>query len=488
MKHIKSIFRALFHSDGKRMTKKGSYSVGITVVVIALIVVINLIVGEIPSQYTQLDMSTQKLYTISDETKEYLDTLEEDIDIYFITQQSNEDDNVKKILERYEDLSDHITVTQKDPVVNPNFVTQYTDSTVSENSIIVVSENRSKVINYSDMYETSVDYTTYSTQTTGFDAEGQITSAIQYVISDNLPVLYTLEGHGEAEISDSISSAIAKLNIEVKSLNLLTEGEIPEDISCLMILSPTSDLSSDEASQITSYLEDGGNAVIFTDYTGETFENLESILQNYGMETGEGIIMEGDTSHFAAQTPYYLVPDLGSESEITSTLADSNTYILMPAAQPINTTEDVRDTITLTSLLTTSEDAYAKLDVQNMTSYEKEDGDVDGPFTIGMLSTENNDDKTTNVAYFSSSSLLNDSVDEMVSGGNTKLFTNVLSNLCTSEEDTGTALSIPIKSLETQTLSLTAFDAYFWMIVTIIIIPAACLLFGLIIWMRRRKR
>ena len=39
-------------------------------VFIVIVVVINMIVGAIPSKYSQLDVSSSKLYTIGDETKE----------------------------------------------------------------------------------------------------------------------------------------------------------------------------------------------------------------------------------------------------------------------------------------------------------------------------------------------------------------------------------------------------------------------------------
>lgn len=44
-----------------------------------------------------------------------------------------------------------------------------------------------------------MDYSTYS-YSYSFDGEGLITSAIAYVVSDDLPQLYVLEGHGEAEL------------------------------------------------------------------------------------------------------------------------------------------------------------------------------------------------------------------------------------------------------------------------------------------------
>ena len=114
----------------------------------------------------------------------------------------------------------------KDPALYPNFASQYTDEKVTSNSIIVVGDKRSKVINYSDIYETSVDYNTYSTQVTGFDGEGQITSAVSYVTSEELPVMYVLGGHDEASVSTTMKSAIEKENIEIKDLNLVSQESV----------------------------------------------------------------------------------------------------------------------------------------------------------------------------------------------------------------------------------------------------------------------
>ena len=82
---------------------------------------------------------------------------------------------VSKLLKKYEEASDHIKVETKDPVVNPKFTSEYTDEEVSSNSLIVVCEDRSKVVDYNNIYESSIDYNTYSYTTSGFDGEGQIT-------------------------------------------------------------------------------------------------------------------------------------------------------------------------------------------------------------------------------------------------------------------------------------------------------------------------
>ena len=206
-------------SIDKKSLKNGSYSMGITAIVIAVLVVINLIVGQIPEKYTQVDVSTQKLYTISDTTVKYLKDMNTDVTIYHIVQSGKEDSVLEKMLTRYEEESKHIKVEKKDPVLYPNFTSQYTSDDVADNSLIVVAGEKSKVISYSDLYETEMDYTTYQTNTTGFDGEGQIDSAISYVTSENLPVIYTLEGHEELELNSSLTDSRAEYRLLLRQDN-----------------------------------------------------------------------------------------------------------------------------------------------------------------------------------------------------------------------------------------------------------------------------
>ena len=331
-------------SIDKKSLKNGSYSMGITAIVIAVLVVINLIVGQIPEKYTQVDVSTQKLYTISDTTVKYLKDMNTDVTIYHIVQSGKEDSVLEKMLTRYEEESKHIKVEKKDPVLYPNFTSQYTSDDVADNSLIVVAGEKSKVISYSDLYETEMDYTTYQTNTTGFDGEGQIDSAISYVTSENLPVIYTLEGHEELELNSSLTDSLQKANYDVQSLNLLTQDAVPEDTGCLLIAAPQKDLSEEETQKIITYMEAGGKVMIFTEYTGTDMPNLKSVLENYGVTTGDGVIMEGDTGHYIMQRPYYIVPTIDS-SDITSDIKSNNRYVLAPISQPVKTLSDYRDTL-----------------------------------------------------------------------------------------------------------------------------------------------
>ena len=482
--HNKFDKKKLIGTISKKHIKNGSYTMVMSVIFIAVVIVINMIVSTIPSKYSEIDISSQKLYSIGDETKEMLKNLEKDVTIYQIAQSGSEDENIANLLKKYEDESKHIKVEQKDPVVNPKFVSQYTSDDLSANSLIVVCGDRNKVIDYNNMYETSVDYQTYSSQTTGFDGEGQITSAIGYVTSENLPVLYTVEGHGEKDMDSSIKEDIEKANMDIKSLNLLTEGSVPDDADCLFIDSPSTDFSSDEKDAIIEYLENGGKAMIFSDYTTEDMPNFDAILENYGVQRTEGVVFEGDNQHYAMQMPYYLVPTINS-TDASSETASAGYYVLAPYAQGIKQLDDVRDTVKIESILTTSDQAYSKTDL-NSNTIEKEDGDVEGPFDLGVSITESlDDDKETQIVYYSTSNLMDSQTNQMVSGGNEKLIMESLKWMTDTEESA--SVSIPSKSLEVSYLTITDYDAAFWKICTIALIPGIFLVIGFVVWIKRRK-
>lgn len=475
-------------NQNKKILRHGSYSIGVTAVVIAIVVVLNLVVQELPTSFREIDLSSEKLYTIGDQTKEVLDNLDKDVELYFIAQDGTESSDIQRLLERYEERSEHVTVEQRDPAVYPTFTQQYTSDSVSNNSVIVVCGDKSQVVSYSDMYETSINYQTYSQETTAFDGEGQLTSAINYVISEDMPVLYTLEGHDEVSMGTTMTETIQKANIEIQSLNLLTQESVPEDASCLLIFAPATDLSEDEANKIIEYLESGGKALILSDYTGEEMPNFQSVLENYGVRTVDGIVMEGDTEHYISQNPYYLLPDIES-NDATSGLSSGSRYVLLALAQGIETMDNVRDSLNVQSILTTSDSAYSKTDLENMQTMEKESSDIDGPFNLGVAITEEvSDDAKTQIVYIASSSIFDDTINSYVSGGNYELLTSVLSWLCQTDQDGTNTISIASKSLDTSTLTISAADVSFWSIVVTAVIPVCVLLIGFGIWMKRRKQ
>ncbi len=475
----------------------GSYSVGWTAAVLAIVIVVNLTAAELPAGWTSIDMTENQYYTLSDQSREVLNGLTEDVTIYMLTEDGTSDGMTESLLEQYESSSSHIHVEERDLVQYPTFASNYTTETLSAGSLIVEMGDRSRVIPYSDLYEYSYSY--YSSYASAFDGEGQITSAISYVSSEDIPKLYALEGHRESELSDTLTDQIEKENLEVESLNLVSAGSVPEDAAAVIIHSPQTDLSQEEAQMLLEYLQNGGNAFITSLYTGEEMPNFNSVLEYYGVTVMDGIVIEGDSDHYYPQNQIYLLPEIQSTS-LTSSLVSDNRLVLMPISQAVESLGSVRDTVEITSLLQTSDSSYNKADALNMTTAEKEDGDAEGPFDVGVLITETvegadgetdtsgeeaaEDENETRIVYFGSGYLLEEQMDSAVSGGNYELVMNCLSSLADHE----TTVAIPAKSLEVTYLTLTAANVNMFSILLTAALPVAFLAAGGVIWYRRRRR
>ena len=473
----KADFLNISSDKGQIAFKGGSYSLVITAVVLAILIVINIFASVLPVNLTKYDISSTKLYSITSNTKVVVNSLQKDVTIYWIVQADMEDDIIENLLAKYDSLSDHIEVVKKNPDVFPTFTQQYTSATVPNNSLIVECGEKNRYISYNEIYLQDVDMYSYS-YTTSFDGEGAITSAIDYVVSEDFPQLYVLEGHGESELPATFADQVEKENIEVSTLSLLTVYEIPEDADCLMIYSPTSDISDAEADMLSSYISSGGKLLVVAGPSeDDALENLYGILTPYGVEANEGIVVESDRSSYF-QYPYILLPEMQS-SAITDSLIEANYYSLMPIARGLSVTgESSKGTVT--ELLTTTNASFSKIAGFEITSYEKEDDDIDGPFAVAVSIEDNSGGQ---IVWFSSSDFLADVYNAYSSGANADLGMNSLAGLIGETE----AMAIRSKSLNYNYLTISEATASLLKTAMIGIFPLTYLVIGIVVVMRRRR-
>ncbi|WP_455717275.1 GldG family protein [Anaerosporobacter sp.] len=469
-----------------RKFKQGAYSSLITTIVVVVILIANMIVSELD---LKVDVSSEKLYTLTDATKDFVKDVDHDITIYYIAESGNEVTMIKRIVDKYNNLSDNVKVVTKDPVLYPKFTSQYVDASteVADNSIIVVDETngRSKYIPYSDMLIQSMDYYSYSTTVTGIDVEGQITSAIQYVVSEDLPTMYAVQGHGEAEISTTLASYLTKQNVNQETLNTLSAESIPEDCSFLLLNGPVYDYTDDETEMIMDYLKNGGKAIILPNYmvSTEDMPNFNSILNYYGVSLVDSYVIEGDSNYHMSQMPTYLIPEISSH-DITNDVKSDKKPVVVPATKGIEIMADVRSTLTIEELLNTSDKAYAKTDI-NSQVYDQEDTDVAGPFSLGVAITETIDDVETKVVVYASNYLLDESMISYAQLGNTDLILSTINWMADVSVET---LAIPTKTFDDSYVTLSSAQSNSWSVFVILIIPGAFILTGVVVWLRRRKR
>lgn len=314
-----------------RAVRVGGYSVAAAAIVIAIIVAANALVRALPAQWTQFDTTSSQLFSISDQTESVEGSLETPVTIHWIVQSGQEDATLETLLERYQALSENLTVEKVDPVVSPTFLEQYNVGSVYNNSLIVESEARYRYVDYYDIYE--YDYTNY--YTTGsvdmnFAGEGAITSAVSYVVNDDLPKVYTLTGHGEGSLSSDFQSAAEQDNVEFEELSLLSAETVPEDADCVLILAPQSDISDVELTALQAYLDGGGRLLLITDppQEGAELTNLETLMAGYGVHAVDGIVVEEDQANYAMGLPYTVTREVSTVTDEEGEESQEVAYLL----------------------------------------------------------------------------------------------------------------------------------------------------------------
>lgn len=464
-------------SVSAKKIRRGVFNSSFVVIGLAIVVAVNVFANELPEKAKSVDLTSQNLYTLTDESVNLVKNLKQDVTLYVLSSEKSADDTVARTLSNYEDVSSHIKVEYIDPAVSPNFYASYTDTAPSDGSIIVVCGNTSKVVSSSDLYQYDIDYSTYTQTKSAYDGEGQLTSAISYVTSEDLPKVYTITGHGETALDDTFKSALEKMNISVEDLTLLQEEAIPEDAAAVIINGPTSDFSADDATKISTYLAGGGKLIVTTAYNKtEDTPNFDGILSAYDIQVTNGLVMDSDSSHYY-QYPFYLLPDVASA---TQTSKVSN-YVFMPYAQALTNAGVHTDTITWTDLLTTSDNAYVKADISNITTFEKKSGDQSGKFTLAANVTDSK--SGADITVVASVLAFSNDADSIVSGQNLALFKGIASTFASSDS----AVSIDAKPYTYTTLSVNQSVAIMSETLLVMVLPVALIVIGIVIWYRRRR-
>ena len=468
----------IFTTENKIAMHGGSYSVIITAVVLAILVLVNVLAGILPKSLTKLDISSSRLYSITSNTKTVVNNLKEDVTIYWVVQAGEEDDIIENLLGKYESLSDHIKVIKKNPDIYPSFTEKYSDEPVQNNSIIVECGDKNRFIGPQDIYLQEKDMSTYS-YNNSFDGEGAITSAIDYVVSDDEPQVYVLEGHGELELPSKFKDQIEKANIKLNNLSLLNTDSIPEDADMILIYAPQNDISEVEADILKDYVNNGGKMFVSAGpVIDEPLENLYSIMKSYGISTTDGIVVEADRANFAFKQPHAILAKM-EPSEITQSLIDENYFPIMPLSQGFTVTDEAAEGSVI-PILSSSADSYSKVDGYELETYEKEENDKDGPFVLALEVDASNEGK---IIWFNSSFFLDDTYNSYSSGANVNLAMNSMYSMI-GEND---AMTIRSKSLNYDYLTISDSAASVLKVLMIGVFPSVYLGTGIVITLKRRR-
>lgn len=444
--------------------KNGSYAAIITIAAIAIIILINRFFAALPDSSKQIDLSAGHIYEIGETTDKVLSGLDKDIDIVVIAESGTVDTRISKFIQLYADASDKIHVTTIDPVVYPSVLTKYN---TSAGTIVVKCDDTDKqtTISFDDIIVYDEYYYYYYNEyyETEFDGEGLITSAIDYAANENDNIVYVMEGHGETSLNTTITNLLSKSNFETSSINLLTEGGIPDDCELLISYAPQKDFSKDEYDLLTDYLAGGGNLMIIAGTASSDTPNIEALLNANGLKRVDGLI--ADTTRFYMSNPYIFFPVYGSHAITNSLSGDSN--ILLYNAYGMEEIETSDENLTVTPFLTTSAGGIAVTEESQLT----------GTYIIGAVA-----ENTGKLTVITCPELINEQIlTNYTNLDNRQLFMNAVTNNYEDVEN----ISIPAVSLEVT--YNTPSNGGMWSLLFIFIIPALIIINGFVKWFLRRK-
>ena len=468
----------------KRTLKYGTNAAIITAAVIVLAIMLNLIIGMLD---LRLDLTPNKLFSLSETTVDILNELDKDVEIIGLFDDGSvPSDRVYKqvtdLLSLY-DKYPRVTVRYVDPDRNPGIINQLDPDgslDLGKTDFVVRStvngvEKKKKLEDY-DLFEVKFSQYSFSQYT---NAEQGFTGAIKYVTSEYTPVVYFTEGHDEYDVNyyyAKLKSYLERNNFLVKTINLMTVDKMPDDAELVIIASPKKDFSYAERDVLDNYFYNGGKAIFMFDYleNDPSFDQLNDLLGKFNLAINYDKVKETDESRHLAQDPYTLVVDVKSNSIVPRAF---NT--LLKNSRSLTILKNVKDYITTTSLITTSPTAVGEM--VNKSRGE----DLTGPLDIAVAVEYKGGQKPSKIIAMGNSTFVNDSANQVYGAfysTNFEFFLQAMNWMVERKDD----IIVPTKSYDMNRFNVTQRQANVMSWILVAVFPLLILGTGLRVYLRRR--
>lgn len=308
----------------KKWLSNTTQTVLLIAVLVAVFIAINLYVQSL--EIDTIDVTKNKIYSLSDSSKDVIANIDKDvtINLYGIEDGST----LASFAKKYAKLNDHIKVEFLTEESNLEKVQKY-DLSSGYQIIVLECGDASKLIDAS--------YELYSYDSvTGQEVdltEQTLTNSILAITTDDKPVIYFTTGHDEYSLSNELGLLSTYLKNETyvaSSVNLLTEGKVPDDCDLLVIMAPIKDFMEQEVEAVLNYINNGGNVILSSDVgnISETYPNLNRIYDVYGVTlTHTGYVYETDANRALSNYPNIFMPEVSATSDITEDIYSSGSSL-----------------------------------------------------------------------------------------------------------------------------------------------------------------
>lgn len=459
---------------GGRQFRYGANAVSLSLIVLAILVLVNYLAQ---SRYSRRwDLTENQQFTLSDQTKTVLAQLPQPAQVYafYSSDLGSYRQEAEGLLEEYAYNSNgRLTYEFIDPVLQP---TRAQAMGVTSNATVVfaLGERREQV---------------------SYGGEQEFTSALIRLTSAGPRVVYFTTGHGERSPEEAANVGLSQVrdglqaeNYEVQTLNLLVTDTIPADASAIVVASPTIPLGITETQVISSYLAAGGKAVFLLDpwlqgraEAGAPDPLVEYLQAQWGIRVADNLVVDPASSQLT--DPLVPVAFEYGASPITAKLGGVATAF--PAARTVTSAGgQAPPDVLVTSLVRTTDAAWGETDFASLSAGKPandEQTDEAGP--LSLAASAENSRTRARVVVFGDADFASNSGAQWP--GNSDMFLNSvnwvteLENLITIRPKADPAYRPPIDA------SARTLNTIF--LLSVVLIPGGVLALGVYVWWSRRK-
>jgi gliding motility-associatede transport system auxiliary component len=459
----------------KALLKDKSRSVFVVLCIIAFIL-INIFGHKAVERYNlKLDLTENALYEFSDISSDAALSLNTEVKITVFNREEDYVVMLREVLQRYSSLSSQISLEFIDPYENPVLIDSLAARGIQihENDILMEGTAREKVFSIEDMYTLNAG----RTDITGLNAEQQLTSALYFINDSSVPVAAFSDGHNERP-SNALTALFSSNNYDVIRGNLSSVLRDSPDL--LIIAAPSRDFLTEDMILLESYMEQGGNTLIFIEPSSVSFPNLEGFLEEWGIIVGEELIFEDQA--YTAGNPVNIVP-MYAPHMINRYFMETRVFLTMPSSRSLYESPRSGTAYSIKPVLGSTPGSYGKSGYQ-FSNLDREAMDVEGPFNLVMSSEKTLDDNTVSrLIAVGSMKIYGDDLMGFSSYGNSEFLVQTI-NWIADEES---SIHIPAKKIKADPLNLQSGQILTLAFIICGLIPLAFLAAGILMFIRRKR-
>ena len=461
---------------GRRSTKFGINSATSVLLIVGVLALVNYLGAQ---HQKRIDMTTEKIYSLSDESVKVADQVNQDLHILAFYP-GGEYQPVKDLLELFKSRNRKISYEFVDPDKQPMLAQQSQVTAYGDFQNPMSGET----FRYGTLIFKMGDKTERVEKQSEPLREEDITNTLMKIEKGEKKTIYFTQGHGEKKMDDTdrtgysqAAADLAKENYTVKGINLVTENKIPEDTSVIVVAGPTAELFPNEIEMLNDYLKGGGSELIMLDPKGATMKDL---MAQWGIDVGNNIVVDpSGIGRLLGMGPAAPVVGNYGTHPITEHM---RVMTFFPLARSINPMEKPPEGVTIDKLIQTNEKAWGETNLKGNEAEYNEGQDLKGPVTQADAVTKHEgQNKKTRLAVYGNSAFASNAYYAQAGNGN--LFTNTVNWLARDEN----IISIKPKAPDDRRLEMTEAQGKLVSYVMVLLLPVGILLSGISVWMKRRK-